>query len=63
MHHPGHRRTDNPWTEEAPDWAIEIGLGLHFIIERIIEMPIITDKLLADVAAQTTVLNSLVLFV
>lgn len=53
MRHPGHRRTDNPW-DEAPDWAIELALGLNVIIENQEKIMAAIDDLKTAIAGLIT---------
>jgi len=57
MRHPGHRRHDNPW-EAAPDWAIEIGIGLYVIIQNQEKIMATLADLTAAVARNTDAENA-----
>lgn len=49
----------HPW-KDAPPWALELRIMMGQILEREYAMAIDTNKLLADVTAQTTVLQGVV---
>lgn len=53
MHNPGQRRHDNPW-KEAPDYAIEIGIGLSVIIQNQEKIMSAIDDLKTAIAAMIT---------
>src|SRR5882672_2401186 len=57
--HPHHHNHQTPW-DSAPPWAIEIGLMVSQVLEKLENIMIDTSKIIAAVAAEKTKVDSLI---